>query len=531
AAGGLFLLIAASAAVTEYGQVMTLVGVGNRILYGFRADLFSHVLRQSLAFHERKSEGELLTRIIYDTTRLRKGLNRVLTRLFQTVLTFVAILIVLFWVDAALAVVLAVAGTVALWIMAQGGYRVRKAARKNRKREGKLAGLVAEELISIREIHTFRGADAGGGVFERLNGKSLKQESKVQRLSSGMLMKVELLISLGIGVVLIVGAQRVAAGAVTAGELVLFVSYATALFPPFFRFARQTVRMGTTVASSDRLRKIMDRAPAIDDAPDAVVPERLRGTIELRDVSARNPKRRRGTRKWALRDVNLTVDAGERVALVGPNGAGKSTLLRLLLRLSDPDTGEILVDGRDLREYAVAPLRDRMSVVLQGTVLFGLSVRDNIALGRPDATEPEILEAARRARALDLIERLPDGLDTIVKRQGRLFSAGERQRLAIARALLRDGAIWLLDEPTTGLDEASTEMIEELLLEVTRGRTTFWVTHDPRIARRLERVIYLAGGKSKDVAQDPGGNGAGQVLEETTDPPPDTVPAFQGDRR
>jgi ATP-binding cassette subfamily B protein len=230
---------------------MTLGGVGNRILYAFRADLFSHVLRQSLAFHERKSEGELLTRIIYDTTRLRKGLNRVLTRLLQTVVRFVVILVVLFRVDAALAAVLAVVGTLALAVMAQGGYRVRKAARKNRKREGKLAGLVAEELISIREIHTFRGARAGGDLFERLNRKSLKQESKVRRLSSGMLMKVELLLSLGIGVVLIAGAQRVAAGAVTAGELVLFVSYATDILPPFFRFARQSGRMGTTVASSD----------------------------------------------------------------------------------------------------------------------------------------------------------------------------------------------------------------------------------------------------------------------------------------
>jgi ATP-binding cassette subfamily B protein len=188
------------------------------------------------------------------------------------------------------------------------------------------------------------------------------------------------------------------------------------------------------------------------------------------------------------------------------------------------------VDGRDLREYAVGSLRDHMSVVLQGTVLFGLTVRENVALGRPGATETEIMGAVTRAQARDLIERLPEGLDTVVKRQGRLLSAGERQRLAIARALLRDGAIWLLDEPTTGLDEKTTEAIEEILLEATRGRTTFWVTHDPRVAQRLERVVYLAGGRSKDVVPEGKGSGTGPIARLTTDLPPDPVPAIQGDR-
>lgn len=528
AAGVLFLLLAVAAASAEWAQVMTLTGAGNRILYAFRTDLFSHVLRQSLSFHERKSEGELLTRIIYDTTRLRKGLNNVLIRLFQTVLMFIAIMAVLFWVDAPLAAILGVAGTAALWTMAQGGYRVRSAARKNRKREGKLAALVSDELVSIREIHTFRAGAGDGAVFQRLNGRSLKQESKVRRLASTMLLRVELLISVGIGLVLVAGAQRVATGAVTAGELVLFVSYATALLPPFFRFARQTVRMGTTVASADRLRTIMAREPEITDAPGAVGAGRLSGAVQLRDVSVKTPKGIRGSRKWALRHVSLEVGAGERVAIVGPNGAGKSSLLRVLLRLSDPREGAVAFDGRDIRDYTVASLRDQLSVVLQGTVLFGLTVRENLALGRPGATDAEILDAARRARALDLIERLPAGLDTVVKRQGRLLSAGERQRLAIARALLRDGAIWLLDEPTTGLDAASADAIVEILEEATRGRTTFWITHDPRVPPLLDRVLYLARGRVHTVLP-------GRVPADASPgggdwtPAPDRIQAIGGD--
>lgn len=492
---GLFLALAAGAAWAEYAQVVHLVGVGNRVMHAFRADLFQHVLRQSLSFHEKKGEGELLTRIVYDTTRLRKGINNILTHLLQTVLIFVAIVGVLFWVDAVLASVIAVAGAVALWMMARGGNRVRKAARKNRKREGKIASVIADDLIGVRELQTFRPEIGQSGTFEQLNAKSLKQESKVQRLASGMLLRVEILVSAGIALVLLLGTHRVAAGIVSPGDLVLFVTYAAALYRPFFRFARQTTRMGTTVASADRLRKIMLLKPEIVDRPDAVVAGPLRGEIEFREVGLKNPKRRRGTRSWAIRGASFRAAPGERIAVVGANGAGKSSLLRLLLRLSDPREGEIRVDGLDARSYSVASLRGEMSVVLQGPLLFGLSIRENLLLARPDASDRELLEAARLTRALEVIERLPDGLDTTVRRHGRLFSAGERQRLVLTRALLRTGSVWLLDEPTTGLDEASARAAVDVLDAATRGRTTFWITHDRHVAERLDRVLYLADGQ------------------------------------
>jgi ATP-binding cassette, subfamily B, bacterial len=237
AASTAFLIVAAGAALLEYAQVMTLVGIGNRVLHAFRADLFRHVLKQPLAFHERKAEGELLTRIVYDTTRLRKGINHILTRVLQTVLLFCAIVAVLFWVDAALAAVMAAAGFVALAVMARGGERVRVAARKNRQREGRLAGLVAEDLIAIREVQTFLRESQSDG-FDRMNAKALKQESKVRRLASVMLLRVELLVALATALVLLLGAGRVAAGTLSPGELVLFAAYASALYQPFFRFAR-----------------------------------------------------------------------------------------------------------------------------------------------------------------------------------------------------------------------------------------------------------------------------------------------------
>lgn len=496
AAAVLFLGIASAAAVVEYWQIMSLIGLGNRVLYRFRTDLFQHVLRQSLAFHERSDEGELLTRVVYDTNRLRKGVNQILTRLFQTLLTFIVTIAVLFWVDIPLALVMGVLGVLALALMVRGGRRVKKAAKRNRRREGKLAALVAEDLIAIRDVQTFRPDPGDSSSFQRINAKSLKQEGKIRKLSSDMLMKVEIILSVGIALILIFGVQRVSSGAITVGELVLFVSYAGSLYRPFFRFARQVTRMGTAVASADRLQRIMLQEPEITDRPDALEVTGLRGTVRFSEVSARRGRRKERGRKWTLRGLDIEVPAGERVAVVGANGSGKSTLLRLILRLADPARGEISIDGHLLRSLAISSFRNRMSVVFQGSVLFGLTVRENLTLGSPDPpSDTELLSTLESVHALDLIERLPGGLDMVIKKRGGHLSVGERQRLAIARAILADGDIWLLDEPLTGLDVEACKTVVTTLTDVTRGRTTFWVTHDPLISLSLERVLLLKAGR------------------------------------
>jgi len=185
----------------------------------------------------------------------------------------------------------------------------------------------------------------------------------------------------------------------------------------------------------------------------------------------------------------------QRVAILGANGAGKSTLLRLVLRFVDPDAGRVMVDGRDLRDYTLDSVRRQVSAVFQESVFFGLSVRENIALGDPAANLEDVERAARRARINKFIERLPDGYETPIRRGGELFSGGERQRIAIARALYRDGRIWLLDEPTKGVDPATAADLATILLEATAGRTALWVTHDPAVLPRLDRVVLLKEGR------------------------------------
>jgi ATP-binding cassette subfamily B protein len=492
---GLYVLFAILGGLAEYGQNLLLAGIGNRVLARFRLDLFSHVLKQSLAYHERRDIGELLTRIVYDTSRLRQGVRNILTRSIQTILLFVFKVAVMFLIDVRLALILALAGLVALLLMRKPSRSIFKASRKQRRNEGRLASVVGENLAGIREFQTFSPGEVLDERFTRRNAQSLKSEQKVRRLAAGLLFRTEVLLAASICLILWIGGQAVQKGQLSAGDLVLFFSYASGLFDPFRRFARQAATTGKTLACGDRLIKIMQKEPVIKDPPEAVDLSGLRGDISFENVTYKNKSRKRGGRKSILKDVSFKLVAGERMAVLGPNGAGKSTLLRLLLRFADPHEGRVVLDGRDIREYSLASLRGQMSVVFQESVFFGISVGENIALGRTEATLEEIQDAANRAQISGLIEKLPLGYDTLVHRQGGLFSGGEKQKIAISRAILRKGGAWLLDEPTSALDAEASGTLMKILLEATEKQTTLWVTHDVRVLSQIDKVLFLDKGR------------------------------------
>ncbi len=495
ALGMLFIVLALVGAAAEFGQTMLLSGAANRVLFRFRAALFDHVLRQPLAFHESRDVGELLTRVVYDTSRLRRGLVGVLLAVVQTLALFAATLAVLLWLDPPLGLIFAAGGGLAFLAMRGRGRRIVRAARTQRRKEGKLASLVADDLGSVRELQAF-GA-LGGGVrraFQRRNDRSLSGEQKVRRLAAGLTLRVDILLAVTTTCALALGVRGVLAGRLTAGDLVLFFHYAVALRAPLAAFAAQTARLGRTQACAERLAEIAEREAPPED-PEGVVEPPLAGSVEFADVFAKAPKRSRLGRKWALEDVTFQLPAGVRVAVIGGNGAGKSSLLRLVLGLSDASSGVITIDGRALADHAIGRLRQQMSVVFQNGVLAGLTVRENITLGIADASPERIRDAVAAARADAIIERLPSGYDTVIRRGGSLLSGGERQRISLARALLRDGRLWLLDEPTAGLDPEAAAEITTLLLERTRGRTAFWVAHDPSLVPQLDWVLALDRGR------------------------------------
>ncbi len=491
----LYVGITVLAATMSYVERLTLAGLANRVIYRVRTALFGHVLAQPIAFHESRTTGELLTRIVYDTVRLRQGVIAILMRIFQTVGLFLATLAVLLWLNATLALLVGLGAILAFTAMVWSGGSVARASRKQRKKEGRLASTVAEDLLGVRELQAYRAGRWPDDRFGKKNVKSFLHEQRVRQLAAWLVLRIEILVALTITAIIWLGAHEVQTGTLTPGDLVLFVSYATGLYRPLEQFARQTYKLGKTFASGDRLRKIMEERPAIADRPGAVAAGALRGDVAFEDVTVSTPKAVRGARKHALADISLAVNAGERVAILGANGAGKSTLLRLLLRFVDPSNGRVLLDGRDLRDYTVESVRQQISVVFQENVFFGLSVLENIALGDAKPELDEVRRAAERARIDRFITRLPEGYHTPIRRGGELFSGGERQRIAIARALHRHGRLWLLDEPTRGVDPATAAELVQILLEATDGRTTLWVTHDPGVLSLMHRVVVLKQGE------------------------------------
>jgi ATP-binding cassette subfamily B protein len=476
--------------LADYANTIGFALVGNRVLTQVRNELYRHLQGLSLSFHTRARSGDLILRVMSDVNMVKDVAVTAALPLLASMLIFVGMVGVMFWLQWKLALV-ALAFLPLLWFWTfRLGRRIQEAARKQRKRESAMAASAAEAIGAIKIVQTLCLEGVFADSFLRRNKKSLKEDVKGARLSAALGRTAGFLIATSTALVLWYGARLVISGELSPGDLVVFLYYLRMAYRPIQEFAKYTARLAKASAAGERVLDLLDRTPEVRDLPGAVPAPPLTGAVCFDGVSFAYEAGRP-----VLDGIDFAVNPGEHVALVGPSGIGKSTIVSLMLRLYDPMQGRVLIDGRDVREYTLASLRSQISVVLQDTLLFAASVRDNIAFGAQNATTEEIEKAARLANAHEFIQALPAGYDTPLGERGATLSAGQRQRIAIARAAVRRSPILILDEPATGLDEENQRAVLEALERLAEGRTTFSVTHDLQHAARADLILYLEHGR------------------------------------
>ncbi len=491
AAAALALIaLAVGSALAAYGQRLFGARFGQTLAYRLRRDLFLHALRLAPSEQDRARTGDLVLRLTADMGLLRNLLVRSSVRLLsQALIVAVAagLLVAHDW-RAGLAA-LAVAPMLA-WSARSSSRKIRTAVRKQRRRESEVAANAVESLRSVQLVKLHGAQEAEKTRFQSSHRRSFRSGLKAARLQAAFERRTELLIALGLALVLLFGAHRVLAGRATTGDLVVALAWAGMIYKPMRSFSRLNGRLAKGIVAGERVMSVFDRAAEDLHAPGALSPARWEGGLELRDVAVRWPDGRFG-----LQGVSVTIEPGERVAIVGRSGAGKTTLARLLPRLIEPTEGEIRLGGHRLDEYRLSWLREQMSFVLQETMLLGVSLRDNIRFGREDLSDDDLHRAARKAGIHERIVALPEGYDTVLREEGRGLSGGERRRVALARAFARRGPLVILDEPDSHLDTPVREALWETIDQLVVGRTSLCIVHDLIRARSADRVLVLEGGR------------------------------------
>lgn len=479
-------LRACAAYLSVYGMALA----ASNVLTEVRTELYSHIQRLSLSFHHKAKTGDLITRVTSDIDKLREVIVMALLPLIANTLTIVGMIFVMFWLHWELAIIALALFPLFIFSTYRLTKRIRRVVKSHRKREGTIAAAAAESLGAIKVVQALSLQKMLEDSFANENRQSLQATVKIKKLSAGLERMVELLVGLATALVLWRGVHLVLGNHITPGDLLIFVNYFRIAFKPMRVLAKYVGQITKATASGERILDILDRVPDIRDSRFAIDAAPLTGCVEFHNVSfGYEPE------KTILKGINFKVIPGQRVALVGASGGGKSTLTSLLLRLYDPTTGGIFVDGHDLREYKLQSYRQQVSVVLQDSILFAASIRDNIAYGDLAATDRDIERAARLANAHNFIMDLPQGYDTILGERGCTLSGGQRQRISIARAAIRKAPIVILDEPTTGLDQESEHLVNQALDRLTQGKTTFTISHNLKAIQDADLILYMEGGQ------------------------------------
>lgn len=490
ACAALLLGLIALRAVSAYASTVAFALVGSRVATELRARVFAHVQSLSARYHSTASSGDVVQRLVSDIGRLQEVAVTAGLPLVGNVLTLVVLVIVMSFMDPLLTIVVVAAAALYAVSSRRSSTRITAASRTTRKGEGALADTASEALGAIRVVQAYGLEKRLAGAFAAGNDRALTQGVRARRLAAGLERRTDVIVGLATAAVLLGGGWQVLSGSMTPGDLVVFVAYLKLAMRPLKDLAKFTGRIARAAASGERVADLLAEPVEIADGPHAARLPLLRGDVAFDAVSVDD-----GRGSTVFRDLSLRIPAGQHVCLLGPSGAGKSTLAGLLVRAADPRSGCVRLDGIDISRATLTSVRSSVSLLLQESVLFATSIRENIRFGRLDATDAEVEDAARRAFAHEFVSALPDGYDTVLGARGGTLSGGQRQRIAIARAMLRDSPVIVLDEATTGLDPHARSLVGTSLRELTSGRTTLSITHDVTQALSADRVVWLEGGR------------------------------------
>src|SRR5438128_2328189 len=474
------------------------VKIGLQALLKLRTDLYAYLQSLSLKYHDARRSSDSSFRVAYDSQSIQTIYNKGFTNIFGSTIALIGTFVIMLRLDwqltlVSLAIVPLIVGAIYLF-----AHRIRRESTSIQEHESAVLAQAQEGLSSIRMVHAFGREEFEVRQFQQQARQSLQANLRLTLTNVNSALVISTLMVVGTAAMYYIGTLHVLAGTLTLGSLLVFSAYLLMLYQPLESLTYTAWAMEGATAGAKRCFEVLDRQDDVVDSPRAIAISSAKGAIGFNSVSFGYAEDR-----YVLRDVDLRIEPNQIVGLVGGTGAGKSTLLSLVPRFYDPTTGSIALDGCDVREITKRTLRAQIAIVLQDTLLFSTPLRENIAYGRPDATEEEIIGAAQRAQADDFIRQLPYGYASLVGERGGHLSVGQRQRIGIARAFLKNAPILLLDEPTSALDPATESAIMETIKELMRGRTTLIATHRLATIHGLDQIIVLEHGRIVEKGRGP----------------------------